>query len=200
MTKTTNTALQKAVKAVSESYTPEKKMETLMQAFTLFCLETKRLEEAYRDLKQRFESVNLEVVEANHRLKSKVEELDFISFYLNSILSNISQGILFLDLNGIVTTYDAAAESILGVDSKTALFQSFWQNFEDDQFGFSMREAISDKRAPKTTFAVVKTDNHSQRILEIDTTFVTKENSKETDIDQEYRTALNTTQGLIVLL
>ena len=43
-------------------------------------------------------------------LQKKLFELDVITYYLNSILTNISQGLIFVDYQGVVTTYNRAAQ------------------------------------------------------------------------------------------
>src|SRR5689334_19842710 len=134
--------LQQAAKAVSSTDSSEDKTAALIRAFELFNHETQNLAAAYEGLKEQFKAVNLELEESNRQLKLKITELDVITYYLDSILSNISQGILFIDLIGNITTYNAAAEKILGVDRLDVLFQPFWNCFPDTHFGFSMHRAL----------------------------------------------------------
>ncbi len=117
------------------------------------------------------------------------------STYYNDILNSLSQGILYIDLQGIVTTYNYAAEAILGVTGKEVLHKSFWDNFDDDFFGFSMRSAISGSNIKNSIFATIKSDSQSKRRLEIHTTFIThKQNHRKKEI------CSRTNQGLIVLI
>lgn len=199
MSKAPLSHLQKAAQAVSSSKTRQETINTLSNAFDLFSKETQRLETAYDEVKKQFKTLNLELEETNQKLQVKVLELDIVTYYLNSILSNISQGILFIDLNGTVTTYNSAAEKLLGPERNKVLFNSFWENFTDDQFGFSMRETLSDHISPANAFAILKGTSHeSQKYVEIDTTFVTKEINGVRQPAE--KTAIDTTQGLIVLL
>jgi signal transduction histidine kinase len=196
MSKSSLTHLQKVVQEVSASKNSQEKIAALTKAFELFVRETGRLETAYSALKEQFEMVNLELEKANTNLKNKVNELDFTTQYLNSILSNISQGILFIDLKGNITIYNAAAEQILKVDQQSVLFKDFWANFQDDIFGFSMREALSVRKSPHTTFATLELPGSGQTLeLETDTTFVVKERDANHDLESN-----ETTQGMIVLI
>lgn len=190
--------LQQAAKAVSSTNSSEDKTAALIRAFELFNHETQNLAAAYEGLKEQFKAVNLELEESNRQLKLKITELDVITYYLDSILSNISQGILFIDLIGNITTYNAAAEKILEVDRLDVLFQPFWNCFPDTHFGFSMHRALKNKRVPHTTFAQIKLPSGNMRELEVDTTFVLQKR-QETTITRISPT-LDFMKGLIIIL
>lgn len=198
MTESSFTRLQKAAKAVSTADSSEEKMGALIHAFELFNQETQNLASAYEGLKEQFKAVNLELEESNRQLKLKISELDVITYYLDSILSNISQGILFIDLIGNITTYNAAAEKILEVERLDVLFQPFWNSFPDEHFGFSLRRALKNKRAPHTTFVQVKLPSGNSKDLEIDTTFVLQKRL-ETTITRMSPT-LDFMKGIIIIL
>lgn len=182
--------LRKATQEVTESQTQKEKMESLSKAFEMFSQETVRLEAAYTKLKKEFEEVNQELQETNAQLQNKVIELDLLTYYLNSILTNISQGILFIDQHGMVTTYNRAAEKILGIRGPKVMFSSFWENFTDEIFGFSLHEVLAKKKSPGLTFSTYRSPHNESFELEISTTFVLKD---EDD-------SLVSTQGLIVLI
>lgn len=128
---------------------------------------------------------NLE--EVNERLTAKIHELDSLTQYLITILCNISQGILFVDLRGKVTTYNAALEKILEMEPQKVLFKPFWKSFTDDLFGFSMRKALEEKKSPESLFVSLVSLSNKHYDLEINTTFITSEH----DV---------TMQGIIVLV
>lgn len=190
--------LQRAAQEVAKSQTSEEKIASLIKAFELFNFETQNLASAYEALKEQFKAVNLELEESNRQLKLKISELDVITYYLDSILSNISQGILFIDLIGNVTTYNASAERILEVDRLDVLFQPFWNKFSDEHFGFSMSRALKNKRAPRITFTSIKLPSGQMRELEIDTSFVLQKRS-ETTLAHSSPT-IDFMKGLIVIL
>lgn len=89
------------------------------------------LKNTYAKLQERFETVNQE-------LGTKVTELN----RLTHILKNISDAILFMNLEGIVILLNESAQKLLKVKPETVLFKKFWENFPDDFFGFSLKEAL----------------------------------------------------------
>lgn len=145
----------------------------------------------YEILNQEFESLNLELQEANHQLQMKVAELDIITDYLRNILENMAQGILFIDLNGAVTTCNKAVENILGIPSRQIIFRSFWDNFTDDVFGFSMHHALHHQKEANTYSVAYTSPLHHQNELEIMTAFVHTNDNKN---------ASSQNQGLIVMI
>lgn len=193
MTKQRLKKLEQAANDVATGETPQKKIESLGKAFELFTLESAKLEKAYSELKQQFKDVNSALEESNQTLKVKLIELDAITYYLNSILSNMSQGILFIDFNGGVTTYNSAAEKILGLPGEDVLFHNFWVNFKDDLFGFSMRDALSSRTTTGTQYAVIDRPSQDPLEIEIETTIVIKR-------EETQSATINAMQGMIVLI
>lgn len=185
--------LEQAAKDASNGATPQKKIESLTKAFKLFTLEAEKLEKAYSELKQQFRAANSALEESNHTLKVKLIQLDALTYYLNSILSNMSQGILFIDFNGGVTTYNSAAEKILGLPSGEVLFHNFWSNFKDDIFGFSMRETLSMRTATGTRYATLERSPDERLELEIETTIVVQNG-------QTKGATIDAMQGMIILI
>lgn len=185
--------LKNVAKEVSIAADPQAKIEALTKAFDLFTVEAKNLEGAYADLKEQFKNVNLELEATNGKLNSKIVELDAITYYLNSILTNISQGILFIDLAGSVTTYNTAAEEILEARSGKVLFKDFWINFDDFIFGFSLRKALKAKKAPSVSYAKLKISPGRQKELEITTSFVLRTEADSKEI-------ADAMQGIIILI
>jgi signal transduction histidine kinase len=127
--------LQQAASSALKSETIQEGVQHLSKAFTLFSEEATLLKNAYAKLQERFETVNQE-------LAVKVTELSRLTHYLNNILTNISDAILFISLDGTVTLFNTAAQKLLKIDPKTILFKKFGDHFSDDHFGFSMKEAL----------------------------------------------------------
>jgi signal transduction histidine kinase len=186
--------LQKAAQKLSMSRSQSDKLDSLSKAFEIFSEESVRLETAYKSLNEHFQHLNVELQESNHQLQNKVAELDVITQYLKSILDNISQGILFIDFRGVITTYNHAARKILNLLPNEILMTSFWKCFDDRVFGFSMKEALHSKKAP--TFSTVTYKDHNQQPceLEISTTFTLK----NTAMQQHGGSA--STEGLILMI
>jgi len=82
-------------------------------------------------------------------------------------LQNISQGIVFIDLEGIITTLNDSAARLFNVSSQDILYQNFWSRFPDDFFGFSMREALRFGLAQRLIYKSIESKE-----LEISTTFI----------------------------
>lgn len=176
----------------------KEKLASLSRAFELFSIETDRLEDAYNSLKDEFASIHQELESTNKKLIRKVAELDVMTFYFESILGNISQGLLFIDLNGDVTTYNTAAEQILQVKSEQVLFRPFWQNFKDKKFGFSIRESLGSKCPPPAAHTIVENKEGEEQELEINITYV-KEESKPGNVNSNEVT-LKKLEGIILLI
>lgn len=195
--------LQKTATDVSSSRNPEEKFELLSKAFELFSFETSRLEIAYTSLKEQFKELNLELQATNKKLEQKVAELDTITDYLNTLLNNITQGIVFVDSQGIITTYNHAAEMMLGLSQFSALFHSFWHHFPDDTFGFSLREALAAKQAPTTTCVEYNAPNGHHSEMEITTTLVAKSSiptENESLIPSSSPTSTASILGILVMI
>ncbi len=187
--------LKEVTDKLKSSASQTEKMESLSKAFEIFSEESLRLEAAYSSLNQHFQLLNLELQESNHRLQNKVAELDIITQYLKSVLDNISQGIIFIDFQGIITTYNSAAESILNLRAHAVLKTPFWKHFEDRTFGFSMREALYAKRAPSFSSMSYKHPQAPYRDLEISTTFALNKSPEPSPTKPHA-----TTQGLILMI
>lgn len=169
----------------------------LEQAFKQFSLETERLEMTYQNLQQRFQIVQQTLQASNIRLGGKLAELDFVSRYLETILHHISQGILFIDLNGIVTTYNASAQQMLQIPEKDLLFHPFNDCFEDHMLGFSLRETFKTKQCPKASFVSWKKGEESLE-LEVEATFVSM--NQPTHSLAQSQVSSPPVQGLLILL
>lgn len=152
-----------------------------------FSFESMQIDNAYDALNAQFQTLNFELQETNHKLQGKVAELDILADYLKSLLDNIAQGILFIDMNGTITTYNKAAEAMLGIPKDDILFRPFWNNFKDDAFGFSLQQALREQTA-STYWATYQNSE-----LEIATTFSLRGDNAPTK-------SLYQKQGMIVMI
>lgn len=169
--------------------------QSLETAFKQFTLESQRLEEIFQALNHRFDGLKSEMEDTHTKLYGKIAELDFVTHYLGAILDHISQGIVFIDLNGIVTTYNQAAEKIMGFKSSNVLFRPYTDSFDDRVFGFSVSESLKTKKCPK--MSSVSWSQTSQE-LEIEASFV---QSQPTVASSAYQTRpAQSVQGLLILV
>lgn len=160
--------LQQTAALALQSQDAQEGMRHLSHAFSLFSEETERLKTAYAKLQERFQTVNQELAHAHDHLVQKVSELNQITQYHDNILRHIAQGILFVDLDGVITTANEAAGHILQVQSADILFQSFWSRFSDDLLGFSLREALRFGISHRLLYKTLK----DAREVEISTTYL----------------------------
>lgn len=157
------------------------------------------IDATHETLKEQFNTVNRILSNTNLKLNSKMGELDVLVYYLNSILSSMSQGLLFINLDGNVTTCNASAENLLEVKAAKILFQPFAAHFPDDLFGFSMQNALATRQVSKKMLTYLKTGKgDEQREVEIEATFVLKKDTDEAFLHSPI--SLDSLQGMIILM
>ncbi len=91
--------------------------------------------------------------------------------YFEKILNSLPQGVIFINFQGIVTTYNRTAETILGVSSLAIIDQKFSDYFPDELFGYSVSEALMHHKVEKMGFSTIKIKDQTTRQLEIMTSF-----------------------------
>jgi signal transduction histidine kinase len=196
----TRNLLQK-LKKLAEDASPASyaaaKTATLSQALYPQPSDYNDLNHSYQELKDRFGLMSDQLQDQNNELIKKIAQLDTMSQYLHSILFSISQGIVFVRFNGIITTFNAAAEKILEKDRLDVLFSSFWDHFPDNTFGFSMKHTLDNKEAPNNLFINLETPSGIIRELELQTHLLIQgvEGYETTDPDN-----IEVTQGLIITI
>ena len=105
-------------------------MTDLEQKIAFFSEETKRLEQAHRQLQEKFYS-----------LKNTFETS-------LQILDTMSDGLIFVDLKGVITLYNPALARILDVQQEEVIGRSFWELFSDTLFGFPLANALKTGYTP----------------------------------------------------
>lgn len=192
------TDLQDAAREAVRSESANDKIEALSRAFRLFSEETQRLEAAHTQLKQDFEAVNQELKQTNTRLNEKLKELDTSTSYLRNILSNMSQGLVFINQASIITTYNKSAEDILMRPAIEVLFQPFKQSFDDNVFGFSIQNSLKNKLVPAHSFIRLNPGSSRQRDLEIDARYMEQKDGQV--MSSRLDPTLDFSEGLIILV
>lgn len=184
--------LKEIAEQMDSAVEPQEQISLLNKGFELFSEETARLDAAYGELRLQFRAVNKKLEETNSRLSNKVQELHVLTSYLDNILSHMGQGLLFIDIEGNLTTYNQSAESILEKPRNEVLFQPFQEHFSDTLIGFSIQKAIKEKQAPRHSFATISYPDGRKKELEIETTFLLQKPSNAPELDF--------TQGIIILI
>lgn len=172
----------------SITQTPSKEQSSFTKHLERFLLDTNRLESSYQSLKELFAVLRRDCVNSQSHLEEKLSDLDFVTSYLDTILHHMSQGILFIDLQGTVTTYNHAAEQALGIPCQDVLFDFFWNHFPDTIFGFSMQDALHTGQLPQTKFINWALPSGQQHQLEIEITYLGHEHHNKS------------VQGMIILI
>ena len=104
-------------------------VKELLTIFDSFNTYAQKLESSYKQLKDRVKKIDQEMAYTNECLNKKVQELDNQTRFLNSILESMHSGVVAVDNNGKIMTFNSVAEStlnviardILGKDIKSAL-------------------------------------------------------------------------------
>ena len=88
--------------------------ENLASAFETFNETTQRLKGAYDELQKKIAQLDRELEEKNRQLVMKVEELNRTKDYLNDVLEAMTDGVVAIDSDGKITTFNSAAQRITG--------------------------------------------------------------------------------------
>jgi len=95
---------------VSASAAPaETDLRALTEAFERFSRTSATMEESYRKLESRLQSLDQELQEKNRQLTLTTE-------YLNAVLNSMSDGVIAVSRGGAITTWNRAAAGILGLE------------------------------------------------------------------------------------
>jgi len=84
-------------------------------------------------------------VEVTNKLPPPSQATHRSSRGLEAVIENVSQGILCLDYEGVITLCNPAAEMILRKTKNALIKESFFTHFNDQLFGFSMQESLKQK-------------------------------------------------------
>jgi PAS domain S-box-containing protein len=103
----------------------------LAAAFETFNETTQRLKEAYDKLQEKVAQLDRELEEKNKQLLLKVEELNRTRDYLHDILEAMTDGVLAVDVEGRITTFNRAAQRITGYTAAEAKDRRYSELFAD---------------------------------------------------------------------
>lgn len=85
-------------------------VKALEEAFQLFTRTTQTMEEAYRRLEARVRELDQELADKNRQLALTID-------YLECIMGSMSDGVIAVDTEGVVTRCNRAASAVLGYES-----------------------------------------------------------------------------------
>jgi len=93
-----------------------------------------KFETYYRHLEQRVKKLDLELKEKNKALIENLKEKEEVKNYLHNILESLTTGVVVIDLKGMITTFNRAAEKITGLDSEEVREKNFEEVFIPNLF------------------------------------------------------------------
>ena len=96
-------------------------VKDLLTVFDSFNTYAQKLETSYNQLKGRVKKIDQEMAYTNECLNKKVMELDNLTRFLNSILGGMHSGVVSVDNNGKIMTFNNVAEVTLNVAAKDVL-------------------------------------------------------------------------------
>lgn len=113
---------------------PKEEFEILSQAFQAFNDATQQLQDSYDDLKERVKRLDLELAKKNEELEKNLTEKEEVKNYLNNILESLTTGVIVLDKQGNITTFNKTAGWITGLAPESCLGKPLPDLFHDDLF------------------------------------------------------------------
>ena len=93
-----------------------------------------KFETYYRHLEKRVEELDLELEKKNVELRKNLKEKEEAQNYLGNILESLTTGVVVIDLDGHITTFNRAAEKITGLKSDRMLEKDFEKIFLHNLF------------------------------------------------------------------
>ncbi len=100
-------------------------LDALLRAMDALTLTSQTMEEAYRRLEAR-------VHELDRELEAKNRELAITSDYLSNLLESMSDGVIAVDNDGIITRFNRAAGTVLGYRAEEVTGKPFREVFGRD--------------------------------------------------------------------
>lgn len=115
--------------------TPKKEeLEILRQAFTQFNDVTRQLEKSYEKLQERVKELDLELARKNEELGKNLKEKEDVKNYLNNILQSLTTGVIVVEQEEKVTTFNKTAGTITGLSPDNCIGKSLSQIFSHNIF------------------------------------------------------------------
>ena len=96
-----------------------------------------KFEAYYQQLEKRVGELDLELQNKHEELKINLKEKEDVKNHLKNILESLTTGVVVMDLNGKINTFNHAAEKITGLILKKVIGKEFDKVFGIDFFGDS---------------------------------------------------------------
>ncbi|QPJ65184.1 MAG: PAS domain-containing protein [Candidatus Nitrohelix vancouverensis] len=112
----------------------KKEVEVLNRAFAAFNEATQQLQSSYDNLEARIKVLDLELARKNEELEQNLQEKEEVKNYLHNILESLTTGVVVVDANGIITTFNRTAETIFSLSAEHCMGKSLKAAFDTDLF------------------------------------------------------------------
>ncbi len=112
----------------------EEKLGLLNEAIQSFNGAALKFGKYYQELEQRVRELDIELKYKNQALEKNLKEKEEARDYLHSILESLSTGVIVVDLEGRITSFNHAAEEITGFTSERVIGKKFSRFFNFECF------------------------------------------------------------------
>lgn len=148
--------------------------QDLRIAFEAFCQHTNKLEKTYALLETRHKTVEKKLFRLERELQSKISELECAQAYFHALLTNMYEGVIFIESSGLVSTLTPRAQQLLNLPSD--MEGKYIKDYlEDTHFGFSLTRHLKNKLSPENCLLTIPSQSRKTHstVIEISGSFVT---------------------------
>ena len=128
-----------------------KDIQQLSEALQLFTTTTEKMEVAYRKLEEQAKALDAELAKKNQALQLTTD-------YLDSLLESISDGVIAVDADGVITRFNRAGSLILGFERADVVGHDFKAIF-DRNFSTVGMPGVSELRSKSGRQVPVREQN-----------------------------------------
>lgn len=151
----------------------QNKISELSTIFDSFNSNALKLEASYKQLQDRIKEIDREMARTNECLSKKVQELNKLTRYLNSVLESMYCGVVAIDMDGRIETFNKSAEKILQVNARDVLGKSIKNALERTKgFNDLLLESLSTKKNVFNQKRVIALKGGDSRYLESSVTIL----------------------------
>ena len=133
--------------------------KALQEAIELFNRHTEELRVAYDALRARVASVDRELEEKNRHLAQQVHEIERLKGDLDEIIESMDNGLIAADTEGIITTFNKAAEGAFGLNRDEILGLHLSDVLK--RGGRTITRALTDGRSQGLEITAARTDGRT---------------------------------------
>jgi len=166
------TTNEELISANEELETTTEELQSTAEELETSNAELQSTNEELETTNEELRSTNEELETTNEELKDRTEQLDLINMYNKAIIQSMEQSLFVLNKNGIITTWNPAAEEMFGVKEEDAIGNSFF-NFKTenciktDKLIQIIRQVIGNKKHYHEKNFECLTSSDEKRLLEL---------------------------------